>query len=145
MSDDAAADGAAREATDAGDVTADADTDPDADERLAPGLSDDGIVLFFAALACLLAAATAHSTGQPRLVVGFALLAGAPAATAFLADVASGFVPGSGLESLVGGAALVGAAAAVPGRHYANVATLLVAGALVLWRIIDVEVRDAER
>ena len=147
MSDDSAAEGAATGATDAGDAADDADAgaDPDAGERLAPGLSDDGIVLFFAALACLLAAATAHRTGQPRLVVGFALLAGVAAAAAFLADVASRFVPGSGLESLVGGAALVGAALAIPGRHYANIATLLVASALVLWRVVDVEVREAER
>jgi hypothetical protein len=117
----------------------------DGDEKLAPGLSDDGIVLFFAALAGLLAATTAHSAGQPLPVVGFAVLAGLPALAAFLADVLTDVVPGTGLELVVGGAALAGALAAVPGRHYVNLATLLVAAALVLWRVVDVEFRDAER
>jgi hypothetical protein len=128
-------------AADVGDGTDAADEET---EKLAPGLSDDGIVLFFAAFGSLLAAATASRTGQPDLVVAFAVLAGVPAAVAFLADVLSEYVPGTGLEALVGGTALVGAALAVPGRHYANVATLLVASALVLWRVFDVEFRGAE-
>lgn len=117
----------------------------DGDEKLAPGLSDDGIVLFFVALACLLAATTAYSTGQPLPVVGFAVLAGLPSLAAFLGDVLTDFVPATGLELLVGGSALAGALFAVPGRHYVNLATLLVAAALVLWRVVDVEVRGAER
>ena len=115
------------------------------DDGLAPGLSDDGILLFFAALASLLAATTAYSTGQPQAVTVFAILAGLPALVAFVADLGSEFVPGTGLELLVGGAALVGGGFAVPGRHYANAATLFVAAALVLWRVVDVEFRDAER
>ena len=115
------------------------------DEKLAPGLSDDGVVLFFAALACLLAATTAYSTGEPLPIVVFAVLAGLPAGAAFLADVLTDFVPGTGLELLVGGSALAGALFAVPGRHYVNLATLLVAAALVLWRVVDVEYRGAER
>lgn len=117
----------------------------DGDEKLAPGLSDDGIVLFIAALGCLLAATTAYSTGEPPAIVVFAVLAGLPSMAAFLADVLTDFVPGTGLELLVGGSALVGALFAVPGRHYVNLATLLVAAALVLWRVIDVEFRGAER
>lgn len=122
-----------------------ADEAVDEERTYAPGLSDDGILLFFAGVACLLTAGTAYSTGQPQAVVVFAALAGAPALGAFVADVVSEFVPGTGLELLVGGAALVGAGFAVPGRHYANIATLGVAAGIVGWRVYDVEVRDAER
>lgn len=127
-------------------AVADADPgeDPD-DDTLAPGLSDDGILLFFAGLASLLAATTAASTGEPQPVTVFAVLAGLPALAAFAADLVSDFVPGTGLELLVGGSALAGGLFAVPGRHYVNIATLFVAAALVLWRVVDVEFRDAER
>ena len=140
MTDESRGDAAAAEAA------ADAEPGADADgDTLAPGLSDDGILLFFAALASLLAATTAVSTGQPQAVTVFAVLAGLPALAGFAADLVSGFVPGTGLELLVGGAALVGGLFAVPGRHYVNIATLFVAAALVLWRVVDVEFRDAER
>lgn len=138
MSDESRDDAAAAGAADADPADAD-------DGALAPGLSDDGILLFFAALASLLAATTAYSTGQPQPITVFAVLAGLPALVAFVADLASDFVPGTGLELLVGGTALLGGGFAVPGRHYANVATLFVAAALVLWRVVDVEFRDAER
>lgn len=122
-----------------------APSDSDGSTTYAPGLSDDGVVLALAAAACLLAAGTASSTGQPQPVVVFAGVAGTPAVVAFLADALSEYVPGTGVELLVVGAALVGAAFAAPGRHYVNVATLAVAAALVGWRIYDVEFRDAER
>ena len=142
MSDES---GAAEPAGPPADAGTDGDVDAEVDEPPAPGLSDDGILLFFVALGCLLAASTAYTTGQSLAIVVFAVLAGAPAAVAFLADVVSEFVPGTRLELMVGGAALVGAAAAVPGRHYVNIATLVVAAALVGWRVVDVEVRGAER
>lgn len=131
--------------TSSAETTADATESDDDDDMMAPGLSDDGILLLFAGMACLLAASTAYTTGQPQPITVFAVLAGVPAAVAFVADVLSEFTPGTGLELLVGGAALVGGVFAVPGRHYANVATLLVAAALIIWRVVDVEFRDAER
>lgn len=142
MSDESGVQGSEGEA---GPATSETASDPDDEGTLAPGLSDDGILMFFAALACLLAALTAHTTGQPDPVAVFAVVASVPAGVAFVADVLSDFVPGTGLELLVGGAALVGALFAVPGRYYVNIATLLVAASLVLWRVVDVEFRDAER
>lgn len=142
MSDDA---GDRTDETAPPDAADDPETDDDAETRLASSLTDDGIVLFFAGLACLLAAATAYSSGQPRPVVVFGLLAGAPALAGFIGDALSEFVPGTGLELLVAGSALVGAGFAAPGRYYINVATLGIAAALVGWRIYDVEQRDAER
>ncbi|MFQ3320793.1 MAG: hypothetical protein ACI8UR_001773 [Natronomonas sp.] len=127
-------------------------TDETADEEgddegpvYAPGLSDDGILLFFAGVACLLAATTATLQSQPRYVAVFAVVAGLPAMLAFFADVLSGYVPSMRVHLFVGAAAFVGAGFAIPGRHYTNLGTLGVAAALVLWRVFDVEVRGTER
>lgn len=115
------------------------------DEELAPRLSDDGIMLAFAGGACLLAATAASVTGQPRPIAVFAGVAGGTAIAAFAGDVFTDYVPDNRVHLLVGGAALVAAALALPGRDWANVATLGAAAALVLWRVVDVEYRDAER
>lgn len=108
-------------------------------------LSDDGVVLAFAGAASLLAAATAHRRGQSPAVVGPALVAGGVAAVAVGLDVATDRVAGTPVEVAVGGAALAGALAALGWSHWVNAATLGTAAALVLWRVVDVERRGAER
>jgi hypothetical protein len=106
-----------------------------------PRLSDDGVILALAGVACLLAAGTAASRGQPGPVAVFAVLAGAPAVVAVGADFLTDYTPGLRPHLLLGVAALVGAVAAVPGEHYVNVATLGVASLMGLGRIFEVEVR----
>lgn len=123
-----------------------ADTDRDDDEWVPlEGLSDEGLLLVFAGLACLLAALTASIRGQPRPVVVFGSAAAVVAIAVVAVDLFSGYVPGLWVHLLVGGGAVIAAGFAVPGRHYANVATFGVAAALVLWRVVDVEVRGADR
>lgn len=109
------------------------------------GLSDDGILLFFAGAACLLAATTASIRGQPRPIVVLGVAAGAPGMAAFLADVLTDYVPSTRVHLLVGGLSFLGTGYALQGPHYANAATLGAASALVLWRYFDVEYRDAEQ
>lgn len=109
------------------------------------GLSDDGILLFFAGSACLLAATTASMRGQPRPVVLLGVAAGIPAIVGFLADLFTEYVPSTRVHLLVGGLAFLGTGYALQGSHYANAATLGAAAALVLWRYFDVEYRDAEQ
>lgn len=136
----------------AGDVqpaTADRDGSENEDEaeaeEVAPRLSDDGIMLAFTGAASLLAATTASVTGEPRPIAVFAGVAGGTAIGAFAVDVVTDYVPDNRVHLLVGAAALVGALFALPGRDWVNVATLGVAAALVLWRVVDTEYRGAER
>lgn len=146
MSDESGTAGDGDGADPASDEAAAASADRDAETTTPmPGLSDDGILMFFAAAACLLSAAVGVTTDLPVSVAVIAAAGGVPAGVAFVADVRSAFVPGSRLELLVGGAAVIGALLAVPGRYYVTIGTLLAAAALVLWRVFDVEVRDAER
>lgn len=128
---------------DDGDDAVDADQD---DDEWVPleGLSDEGLLLVFAGLACLFATMTAYTRGQPQPVVVFGSAAAAVAITVVAVDLLSGYVPGLWAHLLVGGGAVTAAGFAAPGRHYANVATFGVAAALVLWRVVDVEVRGAE-
>ncbi len=108
-------------------------------------ISDDGILLAFAAAACLLAATTAYIRGQPAGVYGFAFLGGATAGVGTMADFLTDFTPGTTLEVCIGALGLLAAAAAVSGPHYVNLATLLAASALIFWRVYDVEYRGAAR
>jgi hypothetical protein len=119
---------------------------PDDDEEWTPlaGLSDEGLLLLFAGSACLFAATTATTRGQPEPIAVSGAAAAVVALVIFTADLLSAYVPGSRVHLLVGGAALVGTGGAVLGRHYINAATLGVAAALVLWRVFDVEVLGAE-
>lgn len=119
--------------------------DPD-EEAWVPleGLSDEGLLLLFAGLACLLAALTAASRGQPQPAVVFGGVAGAVAFLGFAVDLLSGFVPAQWVHLLVGGGAAVAAAFAFIGGHLVNAATFGAAAALVLWRVVDVEFRGAE-
>lgn len=116
------------------------ETDPD-DPASEPRLSDDGVILALAGAACLLAAGTAYSLGQPGPIVVFAVLAGVPAVVAVGADLLTDYTTGLRPHLVLGVAALVGAAAAVPGEHYVNVATLGVASLMGLGRVFEVEVR----
>ena len=118
----------------------------DGEEAWVPmeGLSDDGILLLVAGGACLLAAATARTRGQPGSVVVFGMAAGAVALPPFVADLLSAYVPGLRVHLLVGAAAALAGALALPGGHYLNAATFGVAAALVLWRVVDVEFLGAE-
>jgi hypothetical protein len=104
-------------------------------------ISDDGLVLALAGAACLLAANTAYSRGQPDAVIVFAMLAAVPALGAVVADLATDYVPGIRVHLLLGASALVGAVFAVPGRHHVNIATLGVAGLMGLGRVFEVEYR----
>ena len=108
------------------------------------GLSDDGILLLVAGVACLLAAATARTRGQPGPVAVFGAAAGAVALPPFVVDLLSAYVPGLRVHLLVGGAAALAGAFALPGGHYLNAATFGAAAALVLWRVVDVEVLGTE-
>lgn len=108
------------------------------------GLSDEGLLLLFAGLACVLAALTASSQGQPQPVVVFGAAAGAVALVVFLADAVSGFVPRLWVHLLVGGGAAVAGAFALAGRYWVNAGTLGAAAALVLYRVVDVEFRGAD-
>jgi hypothetical protein len=107
-------------------------------------LSDDGLILALAGAACLLAANTAYGRGQPDAVIVFAMLAAVPALAAVVADFATDYVPDIRIHLLLGASALVGAAFAVPGRHYANIATLGVAGLMGLGRVFEVEYRGKD-
>ena len=116
----------------------------DEDEEWVPmeGLSDEGVLLFFAGVACLLATVTAATRGQPEPVVAFGAAAGAVGLLVVAVDLLSGYVPGQWTHLAVGGGALLAAGFAAAGRHYVNVATFGVAAALVLWRAFDLEVLD---
>ncbi|QLD85476.1 hypothetical protein HWV23_06970 [Natronomonas halophila] len=114
------------------------------DESGEKRLSDDGLILALAGAACLLAANTAYSRSQPDAVIVFAMLAAVPALAAVVADLATDYVPTIRIHLLLGASALVGAAFAVPGRHYANIATLAVAGLMGLGRVFEVEYRGKE-
>ena len=125
------------------------DTPPDAadgEEVWVPmeGLSDDGILLLVAGAACLLAAATARAQGQLEPVVVFGAAAAAVALPPFVVDLLSAYVPGLRVHLLVGGAAALAGALALPGGHYLNATTFGAAAALVLWRVVDVEFLGAE-
>jgi hypothetical protein len=117
------------------------ETSGEADSGGEKRLSDDGLILALAGAACLLAANTAYERGQPDAVIVFALLAGLPALAAVVADLATDYVPDIRVHLLLGGAALLGAIFAVPGRHYANIATLLVASLMGLGRVLEIEYR----
>ena len=108
------------------------------------GLSDDGILLLFAGAACLLAATTAYTRGQPGPVIVFGAAAGAVALPLFVVDLLSAYVPDFRVHLLVGAAAAVAVGFALPAGHYVNAATFGVGAALVLWRVVDAEVLDAE-
>jgi len=118
----------------------------DEDEEWVPmeGLSDDGILLLVAGVACLLAAATARARGQPGSVVVFGAAAAVVALPLFVADLLSAYVPGLRVHLLVGAAAALAGALALPGGHYLNATTFGAAAALVLWRVVDVEFLGAE-
>ena len=118
----------------------------DGDEVWVPmeGLSDDGILLLVAGAACLLAAATAHTRGQPGPVVVFGAAAAVVALPPFVADLLSAYVPDLRVHLLVGAAAALAGALALPGGHYLDAATFGAAAALVLWRVVDVEFLGAE-
>ncbi|MFT4883323.1 MAG: hypothetical protein ACI8U4_000827 [Natronomonas sp.] len=115
----------------------DGDDGADGEKRI----SDDGLILALAGAACLLAANTAYGRSQPNAVIVFASLAAVPALAAAVADLATDYVPSIRIHLLLGAAALTGAAFAVPGRHYVNIATLGVAGLMGLGRVIEVEYR----
>lgn len=108
-------------------------------------VSTDGILLALAGTACLLAATTAAVADQPRLVTALAVVAGLPAVLAAAADVATDYGPSLTFQLVLGVAALAGALAAVPGRHYVTIATLGVAGLMGLGRIYEVKVRGKPR
>jgi len=117
--------------------------EPDDDEWVPmEGLSDEGVLLFFAGVACLLATVTAATRGQPEPVVAFGAAAGAVGLLVVVVDLLSGYVPGRWTHLAVGGGALLAAGFAAAGRHYVNVATFGVAAALVLWRVFVLEVLD---
>lgn len=115
------------------------------DEEWVPfeGLSDEGMLLLFAGLACALAALTAASEGYPRPAVAFGGAAGAAAVVVFVADGLTGYVPPTPVLLLVGGGAAVAAGFAATGRHWFNAATFGAAAALLLYRVVDVEYRGA--
>jgi hypothetical protein len=138
-----------RPRTDGGETDGDdaaTDTDQD-DEEWVPleGLSQEGLLLLFAGLAAGMASLTALSRGQPQPVVVFGAAAGVVAIALFAVDLLSGYAPDLWAHLLVGGGALLAAGFAVPGRHYVNAATFGVAAALVLWRVVDVEILGADR
>lgn len=124
----------------ADDETEEPPDEPESDPRL----SDDGVILALAGVACLLAAGTAYSRGQPSPVVVFAILAGVSATVAAGSDLFTDYTPGLRPHLLFGVAALIGAVAAYPGGHYVNVATLGVASLMGLGRILDIEVRGSD-
>ena len=117
----------------------------DGDEVWVPmeGLSDDGILLLVAGAACLLAA-TARTRGQPGPVVVFGAAAAVVALPPFVADLLSAYIPDLRVHLLVGAAAALAGALALPGGHYLNAATFGAAAALVLWRVVDIEFLGAE-
>jgi len=121
----------------------DADGDP---EEWVPfeGLSDEGLLLLFAGLACGMAAITAVNRGQPQPIVVFGAAAGAVALVVFAVDFVSGHVPRRWVHLLVGGGASVAGAFALAGRHWVNAGTFGVAAALVLYRVLDLEFLGAE-
>ena len=108
------------------------------------GLSDDGILLLIAGVACLLAAATARTRGQPGSVVVFGAAAAVVALPPFVADLLSAYIPDLRVHLLVGAAAALAGVFALPGGHYLDAATFGAAAALVLWRVVDVKFLGAE-
>lgn len=120
--------------------------DADDEEEWVPfeGLSDEGVLLVFAGLACVLAALTAASRGQSQPVVVFGGAAGVVALVVFVVDYATGHVPRLWVHLLVGGGATVAGAFALSAQHWVNAGTFGAAAALVLWRVVDVEVRGAD-
>ncbi len=120
--------------------------DVDEDDEWVPleGLSQEGLLLLFAGLACGTASLTALSRGQPQPVVVFGAATAAGALAVFAVDLASEFVPSVTVHLAVGGGASIAGAFALAGRHWVNAGTFAVAAALVLWRVVDVEYRGAD-
>jgi len=108
------------------------------------GLSQEGLLLFFAGLACGMASLTALSRGQPQPVIVFGAATGVVALAVFAVDLLTGLVPDLRVHMVVGAGASVAGAFALAGRHWINAATFAVAAALVLYRVVDVEYRGAE-
>jgi hypothetical protein len=115
----------------------------DTDEEWIPleGLSQEGLLLVFAGLACGLASLSAHGGGQPQPVVVFGAGAAATALFGFVADLLTEYVPDLWVHLVVGGGASVAGAVALAGQHWGNAATFGAAAALVLYRVVDVEYR----
>ena len=108
------------------------------------GLSQEGLLLFFAGLACGMASLTALSRGQPQPVVVFGAATGVVALAVFAVDLLTGFVPDIRVHVGVGAGASVAGAFALAGHHWVNAGTFAVAAALVLYRVVDVEYRGAD-
>lgn len=108
------------------------------------GLSQEGLLLLFAGLACGMASLTALSRGQPQPVVVFGAATGVVALAVFAVDLLTGLVPDLRVHMGVGAGASVAGAFALAGHHWVNAGTFAVAAALVLYRVVDVEYRGAE-
>ena len=108
------------------------------------GLSQEGLLLLFAGLACGMASLTALGRGQPQPVVVFGAATGVVALAVFAVDLLTGFVPDLRVHMGVGAGASVAGASALAGRHWVNAGTFAVAAALVLYRVVDVEYRGAD-
>jgi hypothetical protein len=119
--------------------------EPDEEEWVpVEGLSQEGLLLFFAGLACGMASLSALSRGQPQPVVVFGAAAAAVALVVFAVDLLTGVVPDLWVHLVVGAGASVAGAFALGGRHWGNAVTFAVAAALVLYRVVDVEYRGAD-
>ena len=108
------------------------------------GLSQEGLLLLFAGLACGMASLTALSRGQPQPVVVFGAATGVVALAVFAVDLLTGLVPDMRVHVGVGAGASVAGAFALVGQHWVNAGTFAVAAALVLYRVVDVEYRGAD-
>ena len=108
------------------------------------GLSQEGLLLLFAGLACGMASLTALSRGQPQPVVVFGAATGVVALAVFAVDLFTGLVPDIRVHVGVGAGASVAGAFALAGNHWVNAGTFAVAAALVLYRVVDVEYRGAD-
>ena len=140
--DDATA-GPSTPSTDAAAGSPEDDSEPDEWVPL-EGLSQEGLLLFFAGLACGMASLTALGRGQPQPVVVFGAATGVVALAVFAVDLLTGFVPDIRVHVGVGAGASVAGAFALAGRHWVNAGTFAVAAALVLYRVVDVEYRGAD-
>ncbi|PSP47900.1 hypothetical protein BRC75_08355 [Halobacteriales archaeon QH_7_69_31] len=108
------------------------------------GLSQEGLLLLFAGLACGMASLTALSRGQPQPVVVFGAVTGVVALAVFAVDLLTGLVPDIRVHMGVGAGASVAGAFALAGSHWVNAGTFAIAAALVLYRVVDVEYRGAD-
>ncbi|PSP68547.1 hypothetical protein BRC85_01480 [Halobacteriales archaeon QS_1_69_70] len=108
------------------------------------GLSQEGLLLLFAGLACGMASLTALSRGQPQPVVVFGAATAVVALAVFAVDLLTGLVPDMRVHVGVGAGASVAGAFALAGQHWVNAGTFAVAAVLVLYRVVDVEYRGAE-